>query len=124
MPIVKHSPGKGRGVFADRDYKKGEVIEVAPVIVAPNTDLSFGDYLANSLTDYVYNWGRSSFGIAGGCGSFYNHSYEPNAVYKVQWKHEAIRFKALRDIESGEEITINYNGKPTSKKRVWFEVKE
>ena len=33
-------------------------------------------------------------------------------------------FTALRDIEPGEEITVNYNGKPKSRSAVWFEVVE
>ena len=30
----------------------------------------------------------------------------------------------LRDIAAGEEITVNYNGEPRSRKRVWFDVIE
>ncbi len=30
----------------------------------------------------------------------------------------------MRDIAPGEEITVNYNGEPTSRAAVWFEVLE
>jgi uncharacterized protein len=46
-------------------------------------------------------------GSRGGNGTHYiNHSCEPNAFMKILYKH--ILFIALRDIEPGEEITIDY----------------
>jgi len=32
-------------------------------------------------------------------------------------------FVALRDIEAGEEITVNYNGRPSGRAKVGFEVR-
>ena len=46
-------------------------------------------------------------GSRGGNGTHYiNHSCQPNAFMKIAYKH--ILFIALRDIEPGEEITIDY----------------
>src|SRR4029450_2352163 len=46
-------------------------------------------------------------GSRGGNGTHYiNHSCEPNAYMKILYGH--IIFIALRDIEPGEEITIDY----------------
>jgi SET domain-containing protein len=46
-------------------------------------------------------------GSRGGNGTHYiNHSCEPNAFMKILYKH--ILFVALRDIQPGEEITIDY----------------
>lgn len=46
-------------------------------------------------------------GSRGGNGTHYiNHSCEPNAFMKILYDH--ILFIALRDIEPGEEITIDY----------------
>jgi uncharacterized protein len=46
-------------------------------------------------------------GSRGGNGTHYiNHSCEPNAFMKISYGH--ILFIALRDIEPGEEITIDY----------------
>jgi SET domain-containing protein len=46
-------------------------------------------------------------GSRGGNGTHYiNHSCEPNAFMKILYNH--ILFIALRDIEPGEEITIDY----------------
>jgi hypothetical protein len=33
MAIVKEAPGKGRGLFAERDYRAGDLIETNPAIV-------------------------------------------------------------------------------------------
>jgi SET domain-containing protein len=35
---------------------------------------------------------------------------------------KAIEFSAIRDIQKGEEITMNYNGLPEDKTPVWFDV--
>ena len=46
-------------------------------------------------------------GSRGGNGTHYiNHSCSPNAFMKILYDH--ILFIALRDIEPGEEITIDY----------------
>ena len=46
-------------------------------------------------------------GSRGGNGTHYiNHSCSPNAFMQIQHNH--ILFLALRDIEAGEEITIDY----------------
>ena len=46
-------------------------------------------------------------GSRGGNGTHYiNHSCEPNAFMKILYDH--ILFIALRDIQPGEEITIDY----------------
>lgn len=51
------------------------------------------------------NW--SLDGSRGGNGTQYiNHSCEPNAFMKVLYGH--VIFMALRDIDPGEEITIDY----------------
>ncbi len=117
---VKWIKGKGRGVFARRLIREGEVIEKVPVIVLPleeveeNTDVG-------RLTQYIFTWSRRSVALALGYGSLYNHSYRPNARYDDIGKQTKI-FTALRDIEPGEEITVNYNGDPEDEAPVGFPV--
>ena len=61
--------------------------------------------------------------IALGFGSIYNHSYEPNATYKIKPKEKIIEFVAIKNIEKNNEITVNYNfGNPKDKTPLWFEV--
>ena len=61
--------------------------------------------------------------LALGYGSLYNHSFRPNARYDDVGP-QTKEFTAMRDIAPGEEITVNYNGEPTSRAAVWFEVLE
>ena len=119
---VKRVKGKGRGVFARCLIRKGEVIETVPVIVLPAEEVGDGEG-PTSLRSYCFQWGRGQSALALGYGSIYNHSYRPNARYDDVGPTTK-EFTALRDIGPGEEITVNYNGKPRSRSAVWFEVVE
>ncbi len=116
---VKRVKGKGRGVFARRQIRKGEVIETVPVIVLPGEEVGDG----SASTDYCFAWGRGTVALALGYGSLYNHSYEPNACYEDVGGRTKL-FVAIRDIAAGEEITVNYNGEPGDRSPVWFDVIE
>jgi SET domain-containing protein len=113
----------GRGVFAKVDIKKGELIEMCPVI-----DLSEHDTDAireGTLISYLYYFGKEKKRsvVTLGFGSIYNHTYSPNALYKENHQQHLITFTALQDIKQNEEITVNYNGqKKTNKKTLlWFD---
>jgi uncharacterized protein len=116
---VKKVRGKGRGVFARRAIAKGTVIERAPVALLPTKHL-VGGKNCPVLAKYFYAWNRNTVAIALGFGSLYNHSYEPNAVYSD--RDMFIIYRALRDIAPGEEITVNYNGKPNDDRPMEFDV--
>jgi SET domain-containing protein len=119
---VKRIKGKGRGVFARRAIARGEVIERVPLLVMTSEEYAQG--LAHTpLKDYCFAWGTDEVVLALGYGSLYNHSYKPNARYEDIAK-TAKSFVALRAIAKGEEITVNYNGKPRSRAKVWFDVVE
>jgi len=118
---VGPSPGKGRGVFASRAIRAGEIIEEAPVIVLPAAEI---EHLERTvLQDYYFLWGadEEDAAILLGVCSLCNHSYEPNAVFELRPESQTIRFAARRDIAAGEEITTNYNGDPANLKPVWFD---
>ncbi len=116
---VKNVKGKGRGVFARQAIGKGTVIERAPVALLPVKYL-VGGKDCPVLAKYFYAWNRTTVAIALGYGSLYNHSYSPNAVYSD--RDMTIIYRALRDIAPGEEITVNYNGKPNDNRPMAFEV--
>jgi hypothetical protein len=40
----------------------------------------------------------------------------------MDFENESIEVKTTREIEKGEELTINYNGDWDDGKKVWFEV--
>lgn len=117
---VKRITGKGRGVFARRRIPAGTVFEQVPVIVLPDVEvLEAAEH--SVLANYVFDWGRGTVALALGFGSMYNHSYSPNARYDDEGRQTKV-FTALRDIESGEEITINYNGHEEDLTPVGFDV--
>jgi hypothetical protein len=118
-------PNAGRGVFARRDIKKGEIIERSPIIEVPKNDLS--NLKESILVTYFFYFGKNKerLAMALGFGSMYNHSSKPNTTYRIKPKEMVIDFIALDDIKKDNEITFNYrnSGKPKDKKRpLWFEV--
>src|SRR5947209_5674728 len=119
---VKRIKGKGRGVFARRAIAEGEVIERVPVLVLSLDEIKKGDAWTG-LAGYCFLWGEGTVALALGYGSLYNHSFKPNARYDDVGP-QTKEFTALRTIQTGEEITVNYNGKPGSRKEVWFDVVE
>lgn len=116
---VKKIPGKGRGVFAGRPIRKGVIIERVPVVIFPVQEI-YTDTISTKLADYVFNWGDDEVAIALGYGSLYNHSYRPNAAYAAKGRQAQV-YSALRDINSDEEITVNYNGSSSSRAKLWFD---
>lgn len=105
--------GAGRGVFATSSIKEGELIEQCPVVAL--TDRKDRDRLRKTgLVNYYFLWGerRDHAAICLGWGAVYNHSFEPNARYEKVMEDLRMDFYALRDIQEGEEILVNYNGDP------------
>lgn len=119
MLRIDSSPGKGRGVFAAKNIAKGEVLERAPIVIIPENELL--DLKRTILGNYYFKWG-SDGAIALGTGSLMNHSYEPNCVFQTRIEDKRIDFTALIDIREGEELTVNYNGDPSDRSRLWFKV--
>lgn len=119
---VRRVRGKGRGVFARRAIREAELIERVPVLVLPESVLTHDDE-PTILACYGFLWGRGTVAITLGYGSLYNHSYRPNARYDDESPRMKV-FTALRNIEAGEEITINYNGDPEDRSDVGFGVIE
>lgn len=118
---VKTTRQKGRGVFANCRIRRGEIIEIAPVIVLSRREASLFKKLRR-LCSFCYCWGASGNQTAFvlGFGALYNHSYSPNADHNPLTKRNTMVFRALRDIAPGEEITHNYNGSPNDKSPIRF----
>lgn len=113
---IKNTKQKGRGVFATKDFKKGEVIEECPIIyISKKEDV---DIQKTILGRYIYEWHENDGAIILGYGSIYNHSYKPNAEYVRDFENKLLIYKAIKNITSGEEICVNYNGDPFDLKPV------
>ena len=114
----------GRGIFASVDLTEGDVIEKCPIILISEKEVT--DLRKTGLHNYYFMWGEDKqfhkAGICLGFGSLYNHSYTPNATYQKLYEEQMIIFKAIKSINKGEEITVNYNfGNPEDKSKLWIE---
>ena len=121
---VRRTTKKGRGVFALRDFKEGEIIEKCPIINITSKERKHCEKTV--LNYYIYPWRSTRSGsIVLGYGSIYNHSFNPNADWKQNFKEEVMTYRALKEIQKGDEITVNYNGEPDDNTPVdWFEVEK
>jgi hypothetical protein len=107
---VSHAPGivvgrgrRGRGVFAARRFREGEVVEACPAVLIPDEEVADG-----VLRGYVFaSRRRGKVLLLLGYGMLYNHSPQPNLYHRTAGRL-TIEFVALRDIAAGEELTHDY----------------
>jgi SET domain-containing protein len=112
---VRSVEGKGRGVFALRDFQPGEVIEQAPVVVLRDDQYELLNH--TRLRDYYFDWGPNDCAIPLGYSLIYNHSDDPNAETRRDRSNDTITFVAVKPIAAGQEIVHRYECPP------WFEVR-
>lgn len=114
---------KGRGMFAHVAIPAETIVELAPVIVMSEQDRIHLD--KTLLHDYIFEWqpnGEKLCCMALGNIPIYNHSYDSNCEYFMDYENNNMYIKTIKPIEAGEELTINYNGDFDDKKPVWFDV--
>ncbi len=102
---IKASKGKGRGVFATRRFRAGEIIETAPALTVPKAEV---EILAKTyLGSYLFTTDNGKNLVLGlGIASMFNHDDEANAEFDVFV--DCISIRAKRAIPIGQEITIHY----------------
>jgi hypothetical protein len=102
----------GYGVFADELILAGSIIEECHYLKMLDKHCR-----QPPLDDYVFQikWDESEARPEGdwsaiilGYGMIYNHSREPNAAYYRSQERNLYTYYALRDIQPGEQILINY----------------
>ena len=101
--VVKESSIEGFGLFAKRDFKRGEtVLKWNPVKTVNSADFIFKN--ERRYIHYLENGTKVLMGIP---ERFVNHSCDANtrAIHNTD--------VAIRDIYTGEEITTNYSTKGT-----------
>jgi uncharacterized protein len=101
--IIKRSNIHRWGVFAKNDIKCGEIIEEFPYFLIPKSEMD----MTTSIIEYSYRF-RGDFIIGMGCCGLYNHSFDPNLDYCIDRANEIMTHYAIRDISSGEELTLDY----------------
>ena len=114
----------GRGVFTRKPIPADTVIEISPVIVMSKEDRILLD--KTLLHDYIFEWGKDKDQccMALGLIPMYNHSYQSNCEYFMNFDDDTIFIKTVKKIDAGAELTINYNGDWNDAEKVWFNAKE
>ena len=103
MAIMKESPVHGRGMFASRPIKTGDVIECAPLILFDRSEITKGSI----IRDYDIRYSDDKHAIMLGHAGIYNHSDDSNASWHFNSVPEIV-ITAECDIEEGEEVFVNY----------------
>ena len=131
MPLSTQLPGlyyletdsKGRSVFTSEDIVEGSIIEICPVIIINPSETKV--IHKTHLHDYYFIWDieTGSSAIALGYGSLYNDSESPNIEFELEKSNQTIRFLALRNIQAGDELTVDYIAAKDEGIKLWFDPK-
>ena len=108
-------------MFATKKIAANTVIEISPVLVFSIKEVEFAE--KTLLYNYFFEWGKNKKKRALGMGyiSMYNHSYNSNCDYEMDYVECIITIKTVKAIAIGEELFINYNANPTDATPVWFD---
>lgn len=107
----------GRGVFAARRFRTGQIIYRCPVLTVSARER--GILEETVVGSYLYERGRGG-AIALGLGSLLNHSFDPNAACEMNDGDDVAEYRAIRPIQPGEEVTILY----CDEADLWFEARD
>lgn len=103
---VGETKGRGKGIFAKKNIKKGETIAAVKGKIFTIKNLK--DVKAKRLDgNYLHQIDWNKFINNETITKFTNHSCEPNAAVKE--KLPTCRLMALKNIKKGEEITVDYD---------------
>src|SRR3989338_5957015 len=98
---INKSGIEGIGIFASRNFKKGEIVYSFPAgKVVSSADIPS---IPEHEKRYLDKIGNDRFEIVEPQARYVNHSCDPNVMEKERTAY------ALRDIKKGEEITIDYD---------------
>ena len=125
LPILTIAPSgkRGRGVFTSAPIPAGTIIEISPVIVLSARERKQAE--KTLLFDYIFEWGKHNRKgcIALGYLSIYNHSYDANCEYEMDFEQQTMTVRTVKAIRKGDELFFNYNATANDETPVWFEAK-
>lgn len=121
--FIGRTAGMGSGVFSSEDIAANTLIEYSPVIVMSSEERKLLD--RTTLHNYIFEWGedKDQCCMALGFVSMYNHSYQSNCEYEMDFCEGHISIHTVSHIKAGEELFINYNGDWDDVKPLWFPAK-
>jgi hypothetical protein len=96
---VADCPGRGKGVYVNRPFAAGEYVMT---FSGNKTHISnIGDF-----THYLQIAPEYFISPSGNADDFVNHSCDPNCA--LYFADDGLILKAIRPIESGEELSFDY----------------
>ncbi len=108
---VRHTKKTGRGVFALRPIRKGEIIAIFD---GPIYDADHEPWTKEQLT-YTIQFAKDKWRDSKGLARYLNHSCDPNCGIKGLSK-----VVAMRAIAAGDEVTWDYE---MTEKSWWMKMK-
>jgi len=98
IEVKKSSVCSGKGVFAKRNIRKGELlIDIEAMVV-------------KKRVDYALQIGKSAYLLANYIDNFINHSCSPNVFVKLYENNKnRVSYIAFKNIRKGQELFWNYN---------------
>ena len=100
---------KGRCIIANRDYKKGEIMCINPILMVERSAMS------SILRRYVFcprntlSADPDKVVVMLGIGFLFCHSDNANLDYVFDFRKRTVTFTTVRDIPRGYELTDNYH---------------
>jgi len=117
---ISSSPIHGRGVFANRNFSRGSIIEVCPILEIPLSYLHQNSELVLNYYAFMLDEEKDRSMILLGYGSIYNHASPSNASTEFLPDKKVMVLSAVKNIARHEEITINYHGPHDSPEPIDF----
>lgn len=104
---VRLVPGRGRGIFAAQDIKKGARLLSDPIVFVPKVESQYTD--PSVVGRYVFEWNDDGdLCVVFGLGSLINHGLPENVRLDSNEEDRTMDFYALTDISAGEELVYDY----------------
>lgn len=122
LPYLAIAPSekRGRGVFTTKNIPADTVIEISPVIELSERERK--QIEGTKLYHYIFEWGKSKRKAAMALGyiSMYNHSFDPNCSYEMDYETGNMTIRTIKTVKKGEELYFSYNGDPADQSPLWF----
>jgi SET domain-containing protein len=93
----------GWGIFARENFKQNDITTQTPILFLDNTD----NNTASNVYQYTYKDNNGIILPLGFC-SLYNHSFDPNTAWYIDYNNNVMIHYAIRNIFKNEELTHNY----------------
>lgn len=105
-PWIRFSHSLNKGVFAEKHFTPGQLIENSPVLVIP--DDQWSEFSRSFISGFCCQWGANRAMVVGYV-PFYHQSEVYNARLVQDIKGLALEIFAIRDISMNEEIVLDRN---------------